>query len=121
MHLENIPRSITLVVKMPVEAEDWTFLYGAKKPPSFDDLMAGLSRPQACNLNSGSNPETAMDYPTYPSFNEIKLKSHLWIALEREKLIREFGERRCQNLKEDLASLREQYDFLLYVSHISAT
>lgn len=61
-----------------------------------------------------------MDYPVYLSIEEIEIRSHLQAALGRERLIREFGERRCQALKQDLVWLKESYDFLQYISHISA-
>lgn len=106
--LRKIPPPITLVVRMPVEAEDWTFLYCGKMPPSFDDLVPAAST-RAGNI--GSSPGTATVYPAYLSPEEILIRSHLRAALERERLIRVFGERQCQSLKEDLALLKESCDY----------
>lgn len=98
---------------MPVEAEDWSFLYCGKAPPSFDDLVPAASS-RARNI--GSSPGTTIGRL---SLEEIRLRSHLRAALGRETFIREFGERRRQLLREELAWLKRSCIFLRYVSHIS--
>jgi hypothetical protein len=102
---------------MQVEAEDWMFLYCGKMPPTFDDLVPAASS-RAGNL--GSSPGTTIGPPVYLSREEIEIISHLRAALDREKLVREFGLRRCQGLKEELVWLKGSCTFLRYGSRISA-